>query len=295
MVLIHMFRSKPRLALCSNCGSVTTDCQCATVVFSYPWGVGMTHDPNRSTIRVLTRDSVGIQKRTKHQDFRWSLMQFIQFICRWISAIKQSTFLRCSCAYCRRVSLFHPCPILWQVQMTSQAESKLSTCWKYKALSLWYIHLSEKINSRAELRKPKKMIHQKGKSGYQTLAFLATVQILVGLVCHLAPRKVPINRWILHGLKVRNTPRISKDHVPHDHGVRTYESHWVIHPSEDICHNKSAQMQLDLSHQVLSHLAKYHELKNHVVPKERCKRAAAGATPNSSGRSCLSFHKSFPE
>ena len=72
---------------------------------------------------------------------------------------------------------------------------------------------------------------------------------------------------ILHGLKVRNIPRISKDHVSHDHGIRAYESHRVIHP-EDICHNNSAQMQLELGDQVLSHLAKYHELKNHVGAKK---------------------------
>ena len=121
-------------------------------------------------------------------------MQFIQFICRRLSAIKQSTFLRCSsmCILpCFHLAMSNPLRGS-NHDKPRERESKLSACWKYKALSLWYIHLSEKIkrlHSISHAPPFKRKIAQSwlGSLGYQTLAFLATVRILVGLVCHFAP------------------------------------------------------------------------------------------------------------
>ena len=160
-------------------------------------------------------------------------MQFIQFICRRISAIKQSTFLRCSsmCILpCFHLAMSNPLRGS-NHDKPRERESKLSACWKYKALSLW-LHPTFQKKSRGSLSV---MLHQKrfctamaGKSGVPNPGISRNCSNPGGAGLPFCALFFRPRDGILHGLKVRNTPKISKDHVPHDHGIRAYESHSVI-------------------------------------------------------------------
>lgn len=189
-------------------------------------------------------------------------MQFIQFICRRISAIKQSTFLRCSsmCILpCFHLAMSNPLRgSNHDKPRERERESKLSACWKYKALSLWYIHLSEKIKRLTiSHAPPKKILHSHGWEVWGTKPW------------HFSQLFKSWWGWFAILRLIFSTKRWDSAWIEgekHSQNIQRSCSPWSWYPSvwKSFCHNNSAQMQLELGDQVLSHLAKYHELKNHV-------------------------------
>lgn len=160
-------------------------------------------------------------------------MQFIQFICRRISAIKQSTFLRCSsmCILpCFHLAMSNPLRGSNHDKPRERERVSFRLAGSTRPYPCGTSTFQKK--SRGSLSV---MLHQKrfctamaGKSGVPNPGISRNCSNPGGAGLPFCALFFRPRDGILHGLKVRNTPKISKDHVPHDHGIRAYESHSVI-------------------------------------------------------------------